>query len=218
MPVRSGFGGVAIYDAAVWFNKACSYSADARRYRRYAGEDDMRACEHVVFHECLHETTPGLKFGISKQMQTGWDLKSEDRQDILDAGDVIVRTNPLQQETSAHAYKNMLRVNNTQLTLLEDGNMMITRSGKEVWRSNVKKMENMTGVVLVLQGDGNLVLYGGWPFTGETALWGSGTSSGAQLVLEEEGVLSLRDKLGSEVWSSPRPNILDVGDVIVQPG
>merc|ERR1712187_930096 len=135
-----------------------------------------------------------------------------------DVGDVIVRTGASEKDESAHAYKNMLRANNTQFTLLEDGNMGIVRSGKEVWRSNVKKMQNITGVVLVLQGDGNLVLYGGWPFTGETALWSSGTNSGARLVLEEEGVLSLRDKLGSEVWSSPRPNILDVGDVIVRPG
>merc|ERR1712176_1188397 len=104
------------------------------------------------------------------------------------------------------------------MTLSEDGNMLIMRDGQEVWRSDVIKVEGMSGVALVLQGDGNLVIYGGWPLTADTALWSSGTNTGAQLVLEEEGVLSLRDKDGSEVWSSPRQDRLNLEGVLVRNG
>ena len=65
-PVRSCFGGLALYQAATFFQPQCQYSVttpaqdDATTtpvpfdWRRYANREEGQACEHVVFHECLH--------------------------------------------------------------------------------------------------------------------------------------------------------------------
>ncbi len=53
------------------------------------------------------------------------------------------------------------------------------------------------GYRLVLQGDGNLVLY-----EGDTALWASSTSDATRFAVQDDGNLVLYNSAGTAVWSS----------------
>jgi len=69
-PIRSCFGGLALFKAGTWLTPKCQYSLAKKKLRsyqnlpfeerqetilRYASKSDLEPCEHVVFHECLHE-------------------------------------------------------------------------------------------------------------------------------------------------------------------
>jgi hypothetical protein len=58
LPVKSCFGGLALYRASTWLNpfSSCTYSVNPAAMtplRAYANKDDERTCEHVTFHQCL---------------------------------------------------------------------------------------------------------------------------------------------------------------------
>ena len=77
VPVRSCFGGLAVYRAAVWLEPACQYTLPpnhALLLQRYASHIDGVPCEHVAFHACLQDT-PGLRparIAINPSMLTLW--------------------------------------------------------------------------------------------------------------------------------------------------
>mmetsp|Transcript_17013 Transcript_17013/g.39261 ORF Transcript_17013/g.39261 Transcript_17013/m.39261 type:complete len:336 (-) Transcript_17013:53-1060(-) len=63
-------GGLALFKAGTWLTPKCQYSLAKKKLRsyqnlpfeerqetilRYASKSDLEPCEHVVFHECLHE-------------------------------------------------------------------------------------------------------------------------------------------------------------------
>jgi hypothetical protein len=56
VPVRSCFGGLALYKANIWFQKDCSYHEAHYDDWRFANREDERPCEHVVLHECLRRS------------------------------------------------------------------------------------------------------------------------------------------------------------------
>lgn len=73
--LNSGFGGMAMYRATVWFSPKCSYKLEdlsENLYERYSNRDDGRPCEHVAFHTCLHQIIPNYKIAINKNLITYW--------------------------------------------------------------------------------------------------------------------------------------------------
>eukprot|EP00038_Savillea_parva_P031580 m.88241 g.88241 ORF g.88241 m.88241 type:complete len:544 (-) comp9744_c0_seq1:88-1719(-) len=82
-PVRSCFGGLAVYRAETYFHPTCQYSVnatDAAHFNpgeRYSNKftpglgEEHAPCEHVMFHECLRHRH-GLRAGIARDMRTLW--------------------------------------------------------------------------------------------------------------------------------------------------
>eukprot|EP01063_Lacrimia_lanifica_P012820 TRINITY_DN19529_c0_g1_i1.p1 TRINITY_DN19529_c0_g1~~TRINITY_DN19529_c0_g1_i1.p1 ORF type:complete len:642 (+),score=155.05 TRINITY_DN19529_c0_g1_i1:102-2027(+) len=82
-PMRSCFGGAAVYKAAAFLDMECKYEwtppieerADPERSPdtmwRFADAGMERACEHVIFHHCL-KAVRGAKFGIDPLLVTHW--------------------------------------------------------------------------------------------------------------------------------------------------
>lgn len=64
-PVRSCFGGAAVYNADLWLDTPqCSYQYSTPGLLRTLGHSDLGVCEHVAFHECLHQEHPTLRVAI----------------------------------------------------------------------------------------------------------------------------------------------------------
>merc|ERR1712157_300650 len=53
VPVKSCFGGLAIYRGSKFFEKECTYLVRNEATLKYANKFQERACEHVTFHSCL---------------------------------------------------------------------------------------------------------------------------------------------------------------------
>lgn len=70
-PVRSCFGGLAIYKGSAFGEKSCVYNAYQADLRRYAVRN-AGVCEHVVFHECLRKFIPDFRISIRTEMKTEW--------------------------------------------------------------------------------------------------------------------------------------------------
>ncbi|WP_328461682.1 RICIN domain-containing protein [Actinoplanes sp. NBC_00393] len=86
--------------------------------------------------------------------------------------------------------------NNHQLWLQRDGNAVVYKSGKAVWATNTT-----TGVKLVNQRDGNLVLY----TAAGKAVWASNTSGNgpSTLWMQEDGNLVLyRNRDSKPIWDT----------------
>ena len=87
VPVRSCFGGLAIYRTSVWYEPKCQYGSwrnkCAPHMARYANQADKRPCEHVSFHECLREVIPAtlkgsdLSIGIQPRLMPHWNSNNE---------------------------------------------------------------------------------------------------------------------------------------------
>ncbi|KAL7551554.1 hypothetical protein ACHAWF_014744 [Thalassiosira exigua] len=60
VPVRSCFGGFAMYRADVFFDARCRYDAYTES-DDYVAKGEMHTCEHVAFHECLRRALAGGK-------------------------------------------------------------------------------------------------------------------------------------------------------------
>eukprot|EP00814_Leptocylindrus_danicus_P006866 CAMPEP_0116014036 /NCGR_PEP_ID=MMETSP0321-20121206/6056_1 /TAXON_ID=163516 /ORGANISM="Leptocylindrus danicus var. danicus, Strain B650" /LENGTH=833 /DNA_ID=CAMNT_0003483647 /DNA_START=2262 /DNA_END=4760 /DNA_ORIENTATION=+ len=72
VPVKSCFGGLAIYSAPKWLDTTCHYNKNATSLTRYANKHDGRACEHVVFHECLQKGDTKATIAIQPALKTEW--------------------------------------------------------------------------------------------------------------------------------------------------
>jgi hypothetical protein len=84
-----------------------------------------------------------------------------------------------------------------QLTMQRDGSLVVQKGGSDVWSSGT----NSPGAHVVLQGDGNLVVYS----SASEPLWASGTDGhpGASLLLTDHGRLALLSTTdGGTLWSA----------------
>ena len=68
VPVRSCFGGLALYKATSWLDSRCSYMSRHPKDMKYASRFDNDTCEHVSFINCLHQNLPPLKVGVQPDM------------------------------------------------------------------------------------------------------------------------------------------------------
>jgi Domain of unknown function (DUF1929)/Legume lectin domain len=109
----------------------------------------------------------------------------------------------LLQGQQLFAWQSVLKSANRQfqLALQRDGNMVLTQlttgTRKVLWQSNTAKKGASR---LVLQTDGNLVLYD----KASTALWASNTagSTGSYLVVQNDGNLVIYDQNNHPIWAS----------------
>jgi hypothetical protein len=73
VPVRSCFGGLAIYRASKWLDQRCSYKdLHPEINAKYANRFDNAPCEHVVLHNCLHAVDPTVVVAVQPDMHTIW--------------------------------------------------------------------------------------------------------------------------------------------------
>ena len=80
MSVKSCFGGLAAYRAYVYFADECQYQLassmatkqdDNTSIMRYASAKEKRPCEHVVFHDCLKNSSK-VEIAIDPNLITFW--------------------------------------------------------------------------------------------------------------------------------------------------
>jgi len=72
VPVKSCFGGLAVYKSSTWLNAECKYNMDTSNLERYANLKDNRPCEHVVFHNCLLDSDKSISIAVQPSMRTEW--------------------------------------------------------------------------------------------------------------------------------------------------
>jgi hypothetical protein len=82
VPVKSCFGGFAIYRSSVYFKDTCNYRLskdiiEQEKYNdmsimRYASSKEERPCEHIVFHDCLSQKLPSFDIAVNPQLITLW--------------------------------------------------------------------------------------------------------------------------------------------------
>lgn len=68
VPVKSCFGGLALYRSSILFDVRCTYSDKNDENQKYSNKDDRRPCEHVVFHNCLRRVYPGLIIAVQPNL------------------------------------------------------------------------------------------------------------------------------------------------------
>ena len=122
VPVKSCFGGLAIYRASTWFNKKCNYSIDpSPDQMRYANREDGRPCEHIIFHECILKKVRSARIAVQPNMNAWWE-EPVDLGSHLFAGGIIphglVETDGL--VTSSSVSDIGLRLSNGNVTLRID--------------------------------------------------------------------------------------------------
>jgi hypothetical protein len=73
VPVKSCFGGLAIYRASKWLDQRCSYkNIHPEINAKYANRFDNAPCEHVVLHNCLQAVDPNVVVAVQPDMHTIW--------------------------------------------------------------------------------------------------------------------------------------------------
>ena len=82
VPVKSCFGGMAMYKSSVYFNMRCQYELKREiinqqrmndtSIMKYASSKEERPCEHVVFHDCLSGILPTFAIAVNPLLQTLW--------------------------------------------------------------------------------------------------------------------------------------------------
>jgi len=73
VPVKSCFGGLAIYRASKWLDQRCSYKdLQPEVNAKYANRYDKAPCEHVVLHNCLQAIDPSVVIAVQPDMHTLW--------------------------------------------------------------------------------------------------------------------------------------------------
>lgn len=82
-PVRSCFGGLALYRATTWFVENCCYNSNTPKLDRYANAEEGWPCEHVIFHTCLQDT-PNMttRVAINPNLKTWWSRGEETNERI----------------------------------------------------------------------------------------------------------------------------------------
>lgn len=70
VPVRSCFGGMAIYRASKYLDTRCSYSHDknAIKNAKYRNDADKQVCEHVLWSNCMKSVDPNFVAAIQPDM------------------------------------------------------------------------------------------------------------------------------------------------------
>lgn len=74
VPVRSCFGGFALYRSDLWLHPICRYDLYNKSFDVYRGKEEQQTCEHVVFHECLRQQREGFRIAVQPDMTTLWHL------------------------------------------------------------------------------------------------------------------------------------------------
>jgi len=73
VPVKSCFGGLAIYKADKWLEERCSYhDKDVEGNALYANRFDMMPCEHVIIHRCMQKYDPSTVVAVQPDLHTVW--------------------------------------------------------------------------------------------------------------------------------------------------
>ena len=72
VPVRSCFGGLALYRAEKWLNFRCKYTNSDAINNKYANQKNGQPCEHVVLHNCLKMIEPTTVIAVQPDMRTIW--------------------------------------------------------------------------------------------------------------------------------------------------
>lgn len=108
----------------------------------------------------------------------------------------LIMRNKLEHNRTLCAPESFLVSSNGQNTLEIDtnGNLAIYRVNRVATWSTTTSGQN---AYLILQQDGNLVLY-----SQGQAIWATGTTSGHQVVLHDDGQLVMYDVAGQKVWTS----------------
>ncbi|KAL3792300.1 hypothetical protein HJC23_006212 [Cyclotella cryptica] len=73
VPVRSCFGGLALYRADVWLHDDCRYDLYNKDLDVYRGKQEQHTCEHIVLHECLRQQI-SLRIAVQPDLLTLWHL------------------------------------------------------------------------------------------------------------------------------------------------
>ena len=72
VPVRSCFGGLALYRGSKWLHPQCSYLEMDRTNENYSIRAEKRPCEHVIFHRCLSAVENGTVIAVQPDLRTRW--------------------------------------------------------------------------------------------------------------------------------------------------
>jgi hypothetical protein len=73
VPVRSCFGGLALYHAHVWLHEGCRYDLYNKELDVYRGKLEQHTCEHIVLHECLRQKI-SFRIAVQPDLLTLWHL------------------------------------------------------------------------------------------------------------------------------------------------
>lgn len=73
VPVRSCFGGLALYGAYVWLHEDCRYDLYNKELDVYRGKQEQHTCEHIVLHECLRRKL-SFRIAVQPDLLTLWHL------------------------------------------------------------------------------------------------------------------------------------------------
>lgn len=72
VPVRSCFGGLALYKADAFVHSKCRYDLYQKNLDVYRGKKEHHTCEHVVLHECLRQNRDDFTIAVQPDMITLW--------------------------------------------------------------------------------------------------------------------------------------------------
>ena len=75
LPVKSCFGGLAVYRASIWFTEKCEYTRDYKAIvedglLQYVDYRHKRVCEHVAFNSCIKEHHEDAKISVHAALLT----------------------------------------------------------------------------------------------------------------------------------------------------
>jgi hypothetical protein len=130
VPVRSCFGGLAIYRASKWLDQRCSYKDQFPEVNaKYANKFDDAPCEHVVMHNCLHAVDPTVVVAVQPDMHTIWHTSAGPQYALANHLDLaerfildhldLVRASRRLQANYTSPYYNMSEVNMTYMPLFK---------------------------------------------------------------------------------------------------
>jgi len=142
VPVKSCFGGLAIYRASKWLDQRCSYKdLQPEVNAKYANRYDEAPCEHVVLHNCLQALDPSVVIAVQPDMHTLWHTSAGPQYAVANYPDLVAnflfdhmdpaRSYRHLQVSSNSTDSNITFVNNTNSTF--DTTTTSTRSEIPQW-------------------------------------------------------------------------------------
>jgi len=173
VPVRSCFGGFAIYRASTYFNPRCDYSAPYQQQqdhskkegqetmtqnekeeelilmmKRHSSRRSERPCEHVMFHDCLHRTSAEhqqqlTRVAVHPRLRTEWNNRTNIFGNTLWEG--ATRHNGLNTYFNQRTRGERLVSPNKRYTLRinEDGMLVV-----EDWHTTYEKSTTTSGTII----------------------------------------------------------------------